>query len=137
MSLLQKISQYQQQVCDLSEQVPLTGKGLKEIFSYLKNFLEAAARVENYRWYYNDFSSLYEYISKRRHIPAKILNDKYHNLLDFVNSVLTRGSTSVQDILRLGMLWDAWSVSTVGVLKEDHVKSINAMTKRAIEILRK
>lgn len=136
MNLLARATQYYKQARDLNAPISLdSNKDLKDIIVYIKNFLDGAGSVSNYRWYYEDFSELYKYISMKKQLPSRIVGDKYQKLLAFVNSIVRANAVSMQELLTLGMLWDAWSISNVAVLKDNLVRAMNNVIKRAIELM--
>ena len=135
MDLLKSTAQYQHDVNNLTKQVSLAyNKDLHSIMLYIKQVVDGAAKVENYKSYYNNFSELYEYIARHKALPPKILN-KWFALSQDVKNIVDNNQVSKQDILNLGMLWDAWSISNVGVLKENYVSAINNLIHKALELL--
>jgi hypothetical protein len=138
MSLLQFATAYYKKAYSLDTKIPLSSnKNLKDIITYVKNFLDGASSTKNYSWYYNNFSSLYEYVTNQGKIPEKILDNKYKRLLSFINTMLTNDKVSLQDLLMLGTLWDGWSISNILALRDDRVRLVNRLIKRAIEIIPK
>jgi len=138
MDILKSVAQYQQNISNLTMPVSLdANKDLRSIMLYIKQYLDASGKVDNYSKIYNDFSGLYEYIARRHDIPTKILNNKWIALSQAIKNIIDSNQLSKQDIINLGSLWDAWTISNVAVLKENYVSAINDLIHKVLLLLSK